>query len=154
MFVAGYVLYDVLTGRWTHALRLALVALLPFVAWQVCLKLWLGSFGVGPGGAGNSSFEIIPFNGFWRVAYDPSGSIPAFLLLSLYTVSAVIAPSMWAIIVTLRDLRRGHYHVYTCLLLANAALMAVVPFSTYREPLGLLRYSPLWLALSIYLVAG
>jgi hypothetical protein len=178
VFVAGVLLYDLLERRWTHALRLALVAGLPFAAWQLTLKLWLGSFGAGSGGAMNTPFEIIPFNGFWRIAYDPTSDIRLFFAFAPLVIPAAILPSLWAIYNSSRDLRGGQVHLYTCLLLANALLMAFVPFSTYREPLGLfrflpglvichllytalryprgraLRYAPLWLALSIWLVSG
>ncbi len=177
-FVAGYLLFDALNRNWKHAFWLGLAVGLPFLIWQITLYLWLGSFGAGSGGAENSPFEIIPFNGFFRVAYDPTGSVSAFLLLSLYTVPAAILPSLWGLWVTTRELLRKQYHLYTCLLFANAAIMAFVPFSTYREPLGVFRfivglviahllyaslryprsrpmvYSTLWLALLIYLTAG
>lgn len=177
-FVAGCLLYDVLERRWRHALTLLLVVGLPFALWQAALYLWLGAFGAGSGGAGNSPFEIIPFNGFWRVAYDASSSLAVFLLFSLYTIPGVILPSVWGMWTALRELWRAPRHEYAGLLLVNAALMAFVPFSTYREPLGLfrflvglvlshllyaalrfprrrpLRYSWLWLALLYYLAAG
>ncbi|MBI5667540.1 MAG: hypothetical protein HZC41_05990 [Chloroflexi bacterium] len=177
-FVAGYLLFYALERCWRRAVWLALAIGVPFALWQLALFGWLGAFGVGSGGGGNSPFEIIPFNGFWRTAYDPTGSLPAFLLLSLFVVPGVIVPAAWGVWAAARDLWRGRRHPYTCLLLVNAALMAFIPFSTYREPLGILRvmaglvlahllyaalrhprrrplvYSPLWLALSFYLVAG
>jgi hypothetical protein len=178
VFAAAWVLDELLRRRWGAALRLALVSALPFALWQIVLKLSLGSFGVGSGGAGGTPFEIIPFNGFWRLAYDPASSFNIFLLMAVFVVPAVLLPSLWALLMTLRDAQRGQLHPYGLLLLANAALMAVVPFSTYREPLGLmrfmpglvlchllycavrhprsraLRYSVAWLALSVYLTAG
>ncbi len=177
-FVAGYLLFYALERQWRRALWLALAVGLPFALWQLVLYGWLGEFGAGSGGGGNSPFEIIPFNGFWRTAYDPTGSLPAFLLLSLFVLPGVILPSVWSIWVAARDLWRGRVHLFTCLLLVNAAMLAFVPFSTYREPLGILRfivglvisyigytawryrgrrplrYSTLWLALAFYLMAG
>jgi hypothetical protein len=178
VFAAAWVLDELLRRRCRAALRLALVSALPFALWQIILRLSLGSFGVGSGGAGSTPFEIIPFNGFWRLAYDPASTLNFFLVMAVFVIPAVILPSLWALFSAIRDARRGPLHPYGLLLLANAALMAVVPYSTYREPLGLmrfmpglvlchllycavrhprsraLRYSVAWLALSVYLTAG
>lgn len=177
-FAAGYMLSYALAGRWRAALRLALVVGAPFALWQAALYLWLGAFGVGSGGAGNAPFEIIPFNGFWRVAYDPTGSPRAFVVMTIYTLPAIILPTVWGLWQAGRDLWRGLHHPYAACLAVNALVMAFVPFSTYREPLGTLRfmvglvlsfllyaalrfpgrrplrYTPVWLALSVYLAAG
>jgi hypothetical protein len=65
-----------------------------------------------------------------------------------------VLPTLWGLWVSFRDVRyswavwRGQapvstlygVDVLTLLLLANAALMLFVPFSTYREPLGILRF--------------
>ncbi len=177
-FAAGYGLSYLLAGRWRAALRLALVVGAPFALWQAALYLWLGAFGVGSGGALNSPFEVIPFNGFWRVAYDPTGSPRVFLVMSIYTLPAVILPAVWGLWQAGRDLWRGLRHPYAACLAVNALVLAAAPFSTYREPLGILRfmvglvlsfllyaalrfpgrrplrYTPVWLALSVYLAAG
>jgi hypothetical protein len=156
------------------------IASLPFALLQIVLYQSLGSFGIGSGGAGNSPFEIIPFNGFWRIAYDPTGAFAALIVLGLLNVPAVVLPSIWGMWVSIQELwtKRREAHVYAFLLLPNAAIMMFVPFSTYREPLGIIRfivgmvichllfaavrykgrrplyYSPLWLALLFYLIAG
>jgi hypothetical protein len=177
-FAAAFILHDLLARRWGAALRTALVIGLPFALWQAILYAGLGAFGVGSGGALGTPFEIIPFNGFWRLLYDPSSGPAVFLVLAAYIVPAALLPSLWGLWQAGRDLRRGRADLLACCLLVNAALMATVPFSTYREPIGLfrflpglvlsyilyaaerwprgraLRYSPLWLALLVYLVAG
>jgi hypothetical protein len=88
-------------------------------------------------------------------------------------------PSVWGTVSTLLDLwQRRPVHLYTCLYLVNAAILAFVPFSTYREFLGILRfivgmvlshllytalrypnrrplvYSTLWLVLLGFLISG
>jgi hypothetical protein len=165
LFTAGYLLYFVLHRRRWDALRMGVIVGVPFVAWQIALYVWLGEFGAGSGGAKATTFEVIPFNGVWKIAYE--GSVPAFLVLGVLLVfpSAVI-PSLWALWRTIHDL-----------LLANAAVMPFVPFSTYREFLGLLRfisglalmivlyaahhnhrrplvYSTLWITLLLFVVSG
>jgi hypothetical protein len=175
LFVAGYLLYFALHGRWRDALRLGLVVGVPFAAWQIVLYAWLGDFGIGSGGALATSFEIIPYMGVWRIAGD---SLVAFILLGLgLFIPSAVLPSVWALWHTVQDLRRQRWHLYTCLLLANAAIMPFIPFSTYREFLGLWRfipglvmvfvlyaahyhyrrplmYSTLWIMLSLFVVSG
>ncbi len=141
LFAAGYLLYFVLSRRWQDALRLALIVGVPFVAWQVALYVWLGQFGAGSGGAKASAFEIVPFLGVLKIATE--GSLAAFIVLGLlFILPAVILPALWALWHTLRDVRLKRADLYACLLLTNAAIIPFIPFSTYREFLGLLRFVP------------
>ncbi len=141
LFVAGYLLYFALNRRWRDAIRLGLVTGLPFVIWQIVLYHWLGEFGIGSGGAKATPFEIVPFLGVLKIATD--GSLAAFLLLGvLLVIPAAVLPTVWALRETIRDLRQRKWELYSCLLLVNAAVMPFVPFSTYREFLGLLRFIP------------
>ena len=52
----------------------------------------------------------------------------------------VLLPALWGLAASLRALRRGNAGLTTWLLLASAGVMAFIPFSTYREPLGILRF--------------
>ncbi len=141
LFVGGYLLFYALHRRWRDTIRLALVVGVPFVVWQIVLYGWLGALGIGSGGAKATSFEIIPFAGVIKIATE--GSIAAFLLLGiLFVFPAAMVPGLWALRQTIRDLRDRRWDAYGCLLLANAAIMPFVPFSTYREFLGLLRFIP------------
>jgi hypothetical protein len=141
VFAAGYLLYLALHRRWRDTVRMALVVGVPFAAWQIVLYAWLGEFGVGSGGAKATPFEIAPFYGVLKIATE--GSLAAFLVLGvLLVIPAAVLPSLWALWRTIRDLRDEKWEPYTCLLLVNAALMPFVPFSTYREFLGLLRFMP------------
>jgi hypothetical protein len=141
VFAAGYLLHFALHRRWRDAVRTALVVGVPFAVWQNVLYAWLGAFGVGSGGAKATPFEIIPFYGVLKIATE--GSLAAFVVLGvLLVIPAAVLPSLWALWRTIRDLRDRKWEPYTCLLLANAALMPFVPFSTYREFLGLLRFMP------------
>jgi len=141
LFVAGYGLYLVLHKRWRDAVIMGFITGLPFALWQLVLYVWLGEFGIGSGGALATPFEIIPYNGVWRIAWE--GGIAAFLLLGvLLVIPAAVLPSVWGLWHSLRDMRRSTFDLYTCLLLANAAIMPFVPFSTYREFLGILRFIP------------
>lgn len=176
IFSAGYALYFALNRRWRDAARLALVVGVPFVLWQIALFAWLGAFGAGSGGALATGFEIVPLMGLARIATE--GGLAAFLLLGvLFAGPVAVLPALWGLWRSGRDVRAGRCDVYACLLLANAALMLFVPFSTYREFLGLLRfipglvlmtvlysarrhaqrplvYSTLWIVLLLFLVSG
>ncbi len=152
VFTSGYLLYYALHRQWWPALRMAVIVGLPFALWQLALYGWLGEFGAGSGGAKGTPFEIIPYNGMWRIAFD--GSLAAFLVLGvLLILPSTVLPSLWGLWRTVRDLRRKQWTLYACLLLANAAIMPFVPFSTYREFLGLLRFIP-GLALMVVLYAA
>jgi hypothetical protein len=149
-FTAGYLLYFALHHRWRDAIHMALIVGIPFAAWQIALRVWLGEFGVGSGGALATPFEIVPFLGVLKIATE--GNLVAFLVLGvLLVIPSTLVPALWSLRHTIRDLRLKKWDLYTCLLLANAAIIPFIPFSTYREPLGLLRFIPgLVLAFVLY----
>ncbi|MEB2288320.1 MAG: hypothetical protein OZ934_09435 [Anaerolineae bacterium] len=140
-FALGIALHLVLIGRWRAVLTLALIAAAPFLAWQGVLIAWLGTPGVGSGGALATAFTPIPYGGVWQIALE--GGLLVFLVLGvLLAIPAAVVPSLWGLWRAARDLRGGQSDLAACLLLANAAIMPFVPFSTYREFLGLLRFMP------------
>ncbi len=136
-FVAGYALYFLFEHRWRDAARLILIAGIPFALWQIVLTLWFGKPGIGSGGAMATPFEIIPFNGIWRMAGE---SARVFALFGTVALLAAVIPTLWGLWRSLRDVVRRRWHPYVFLLLANAAIMPFVPYSTYREPFGILRF--------------
>jgi hypothetical protein len=139
-FPAGLAAYYALRREFRAAFGLMLMAVLPFVAWQFVIRAWVGTFGVGSGGAGSTSFELIPFNGLWRIpARQPADIAP---VLFIYPVLTALIPTVWAFVTGLRRVWRGPLHPYTYLLLANAAIMPFVPVSTYETPFGIIRFLP------------
>jgi len=139
-FAAGYVLYFAANRRWRAAIRLAVISVVPFILWQVYLYLYMGSFGVGSGGQGATRFEIIPFNGIWQISQH---SMQLFLALGFYLVIGTVIPTVYALIVTIRDLlRRKWDNPWVFLLFVNALVIPPTPFSTYREPSGIVRFIP------------
>jgi hypothetical protein len=136
LFILGYLLAFALERRPLPLIRLALITLIPFTIWQFYLRSVFGSFGIGSGGAMNTPFEIIPFMGIWRLfGYGTGG-----LALAALAIPAALIPSVWALWRGLRDLLARRWHPFVFLMLANAAIMPFVPFSTYREPLGTFRF--------------
>jgi len=108
---------------------LGLAVGLPFAAWQGVLWTWLGRPGVGAGGAMATSFEWLPFAGLLRVA---TVSWPAFWLLLAIEGPLFVLPTVWALIVSVRDLLRGWRRPWVTVLLAQAAVLLFLPFSTWR----------------------
>ena len=83
-----------------------------------------------------TSFEWLPYMGLWRVALV---SVPAFALLATISLPTVVGPSIWGLVAAARCLWRRDYSLAVLALGANAALIAVLPFSTFREPLAVVR---------------
>ncbi len=124
--------------RWRDALVFGVVTLAPFVIWQVILLRHFGGFGVGSGGALATSFEVVPFLGIARILTE--GGLTVFLALGVILLPFVLVPTVWGLARAWQDVRRQNGSLSTWLLLAASAIMLFVPFSTYREPLGILRF--------------
>ncbi len=120
--------------------RPALLALglaqLPFVIWQVVLWRWFGAPGLASGGWMATPFEWLPYMGLWRIA---AVSVPAFFLLAAISLPIGVLPSVWGLAAAAGRLLQRDFSPAVLALGANAALIAVLPFSTFREPLALVR---------------
>ncbi len=142
VLVAGFVLYEVLQRRWRAALLMAAIVGIPFIAWQGYLYSWLGSFGVGSGGRDATSFEFVPYYGVLRI-YTETESFRVFLLLGALVIPLAVLPGVWGLWAILRVVWRTRTcDLWICLHLANVIVLMTVPFSTYREFLGLFRFMP------------
>jgi hypothetical protein len=75
-----------------------------------------------------------------------------YALLLIYGLF-VIAPAAWGFVDGLRRWKRDGLDLITSLVIVNAAIIPFIPFSTYREPGGMLRFI-CGLALAILLYAG
>jgi hypothetical protein len=130
----------------------------------------LGEWGVNSGGARASSFELIPFRGWWGYPYNDSS---IFLLLSIFILLVALIPAMAGLIVSLNALWKGHHNLGVWALLFNAIIFPFLPTSNVLNLPGLLRitiglvvavlnygaihssrrallYSQLWLVLLIF----
>jgi hypothetical protein len=136
VYVGGYLLFLLARRHWKRLGGLALGVGLPFLAWQAVLWAWLGSLGVGSGGAGATGWELLPFRGLWSV-----GEIDLRVLgmLALVMVPLAVIPSLLSLWAAGRDLWRGKWHPFTTMLLANALATVFLPQSTFREYLAMLR---------------
>ncbi len=123
-------------ARNRRALAALLLVALSFAALQIWLWRWFGTIGLTSGGWMATSFEWLPYMGLWRVA---AVSVPAFVLLATISLPMAVGPSLWGIAVAARRLWQRDYSWAVLALGANAGLIAVLPFSTFREPLSLVR---------------
>ncbi len=156
-FAAGWGLAELLERRPLRAALIAGISLLPFAAWQAILYAHFGTFGIGAGGAQATAFEIIPFMGIIRIFIEsPTASWAGLALIySAILLPFVLLPTLWALRQLWRDMRAGTFNRWSALLLVNALILPFVPFSTYREPIGILRFIlGLQIALILYAAAN
>jgi hypothetical protein len=135
---AGAGLHLLYRRQWRDALIFGIVSLLPFIIWQWILFQHFGDYGVGSGGAMATPFEIIPFMGVVRILTE--GGPAVFSALMAILLPFVLIPTLWALYRAWRDVRSREINFYTALMFTTALIMLFVPFSTYREPIGILRF--------------
>lgn len=136
LFALAYGLSLLFTGRRGRALGWGGMVVAPFLAWQVALRVWLGSWGVGSGGALSTPFECVPFRGWWIVA---TANPAAFVVMSLLVVPMALLPAVVSLVAALRDLVRGSRGPAVWALLTNALVFPFLPTSNVLDPLGLSR---------------
>jgi hypothetical protein len=129
---------------------LILAALAPFGLFQIWLRSAFGAFGVGSGGAGATAFEWIPFLGLARIA---EANARAFALLLIVYLPGLLIPAVYGLVAPFRDLARKALTPEGALLFFNALMVALAPYSTFREPLGILRLA-CGLIFSVWLYAA
>jgi len=134
-FIGGWFAWLLLRRRISGAF-LVLSALLPYLAMQIWLWTVFGAPGTGSGGAGATPFEGIPFAGLFRIA---EASLPAFAALLVVYLPGLLFPAVYGLAAPLLDFIHRRVNPEGLLLLANAGMIAFAPFSTFREPLGILR---------------
>jgi hypothetical protein len=149
-FIAAQLFAYVLQRRWRYALALGVVALLPYVLFQGWLWSVFGQPGIGSGGEMATAFEWIPFLGILRI-----GAYSGIYLLAMLLVfgPAIILPSVWGIWNAVRKWIAGEENVIVFGLFFNALIIPFLPFSTFRETGGLLRFA-CGLILALLLFAG
>ena len=111
-------------------------AIIPFGLWQVFLRLWLGNWGVSSGGAMSSSFEIIPFHGWWGY---PNNDPNIFFLLSIFILCVALIPAVVGLTISLISLIKGKRGLGVWILLFNVLIFPFLPASNVLNLPGLLR---------------
>ncbi|MGA9533824.1 MAG: hypothetical protein WBR18_13985 [Anaerolineales bacterium] len=149
VFPAAFFLADWQEGKLGRTSRWYGLLLAAFVVWQGWLWLTFGQPGVGSGGLMATPFEWIPLMGFWRIAAE---SLPVFLLYLLLFGPGIIFPALWGIWHSAQDIVNKRMTLGTWPLLLHGLIIMITPYSTFREPLGLVRVAT-GLTLSIVVVA-
>lgn len=150
LFVAAHLAYALFARDTRRLVSLLVLGVAPFAVWQLVLKMTFGSFGVGSGGYLGTPFEIIPFNGVWRIIGE---SQTVFIIFIFFLGPWVMFPSAWGIIASFREALKRNWHPYVWALGANAAIVPFTPFSTFREPAAIFRFIT-GLALATLLFGG
>jgi hypothetical protein len=127
-----------------------ILGLLLFAGWQVWLWQVFGTPGFGIRGAGATSFELIPFNGLWRVGL---ASLSALALYVVIFGPTIVIPTTWAVIASIKRIWNNWSHSEGWSLLLNSLAIVFLPHSTFREPLGLLRFATGFILAVIFFTA-
>ena len=138
VFLAAAILAELTDQRRGRALAAYFTAATAFAAWQAWLWITFGTPGLASGGDMATAFEWIPFMGLFRIGSVDRLTLGLFLLIYLPTI---VLPTLWAVIASARSLLRGLRSAEAWSLLGNGIAIMVLPFSTFREPLGLLRFA-------------
>ena len=135
--------------RWRDAAGL-LAALAPYGVFQAWLWVTFGEPGLASGGAMATPFELIPLMGLWRIgSYSPLYLAAMILVFGPF----LLLPAFWGIWSGIMRLAAGQGNVVALCLLLNSVTILFLPFSTFRETGGLLRFS-CGLALSVICFAA
>jgi hypothetical protein len=130
MLVAAMFKRERSTSFWMAA------GLIAFGAFQFWLKAAFGDFGLGTGGAGDSGMEWVPLLGLLRIAEESLPALGAYLLVF---GPSIVIPAIWGIMASSVSLRRRSGGLESWLLLLNCLVVLFLPYSTFREPLALVR---------------
>lgn len=150
IFVLAAVLSALQNRRWSDLAGLSLFAILPFALFQLWLWKVFGQPGLGSGGAMATPFELIPFMGLFRIGFYS----PIYLLAMLVVFGpAVVLPALWGLWVGAKRWLSGETGVVVFALLLNSLVIPFLPFSTFRETGGLVRFA-CGLVLSVILTAS
>jgi hypothetical protein len=138
LFLAARMIIYLLNRHWWSLVGITAVSLTPFAVFQYWLYRQFGEFGLGSGGAMATGFEWLPFRGLLRIGtYD-------LRILLVYLVifgPFVIYPALHGIWTMVKSRAEGTLDMSRTAYGLHGLSFLFLPFSTYREPGGLLRYA-------------
>jgi hypothetical protein len=135
------------TQRNTNAILL--IGGVMYAAWQGWLWWMFGSFGLGSGGDMATGFEWVPFMGLLRIGFVNWKVFGIYLLVFGPTI---VLPSIWGLIESWKNRSQILGDWAFSSLLLHALVIVFLPFSTFREPMGIVRIAT-GLVLSVLMVA-
>jgi hypothetical protein len=107
-----------------------------FALWQAWLWWTFGSPGIGSGGDMATGFEWIPFMGLLRIGTE---SLPALALFLVILGPSIVLPTIWGLTSSVKVLWDGAKDATAMALFTNSLVLLFIPYSTFREPLGIVR---------------
>lgn len=138
VFLAAAIIAELAEERRNWAIGAYLAPTVALAAWQGWLWWTFGAPGFGSGGDMATPFEWIPFMGLFRIGTVDLLVLGLYLLVFLPTI---VLPTIWAIVASVRSLLSGARSAEAWSLLGNGIAVMILPFSTFREPLGLIRFA-------------
>jgi hypothetical protein len=150
LFVAAMFLSYLIDFNLRSMIGISVIVFLPYFLFQVWLYSVFGEFGFGAGGNMATSFEWIPLMGLWRIA---EFSKQYFFAMVIVFGPSIILPTIWGLVVSIKSLKNDQKNMIVLGLLINSLVMLFLPFSTFRETGGLLRFAS-GIMLAILLYAG
>jgi hypothetical protein len=149
--VVAYLVYALRGGQFRQGLVMGAAVGVPFALWQGVLYLWLGEIGIRAGGAGATSFHVVPFGALLslaRVGWDVLALFAALL------VPVIVVPTVWAILAGGRSVFAGENHPWTWALLFVALVIPFLPASTLLDLSAIPRFTSPLVALTILYAAA
>lgn len=150
VFLAAALIAELLTDRQPRAIAAYAASGALFGIWQLWLLATFGTLGLGSGGDMATAFEWMPYMGLIRIGFVSAAAMGLYLLIF---GPSIVLPSFWGTFASIRELLRGTRDADTLSLLGNSLLIMILPFSTFREPLGLVRLAD-GLVLAVILFAS
>jgi hypothetical protein len=151
VFALAFLLQDLFVLRNRESAASILAGLGAFAVFQAWLFFSFGEIGIGSGGAMSTPFELFPFWGLLRIGLV---SMPALALFAVIFGPTIVIPAIWGISRGLRQWKDRRFTADGLALALNGVAVAFLPFSTFREPLGLVRFADgLVLALLVFSAA-
>jgi hypothetical protein len=135
-FPAAFGFYLLYQRKWKEAMRFGLITLLPFILWEAALYRVFGNWGFSSGGS--EGFELIPFNAYFKIL--GAGNISVSILYSVLFLLFVFVPLFWSFWRCIRDFQLKQWTIETQVLAFNILIIPFIPFTTFREINGLLRF--------------
>jgi hypothetical protein len=137
-FPAAYGFYFLYQRKWLQAIAFGLISLLPFLLWQAAIYWVFGTLGIGSGGRGSTSFEFIPFAAFFKILL--SGNAVIALVYSVLFLVFIFIPLFWSFWRCYRDFQRKEWTIASQVLAFNIVILPFIPFATFSEVNGMLRF--------------
>lgn len=138
IFLLAFLCIEFYEKNWRRLIGLSAISCIPFAFFQMWLWRQFGQFGIGSGGAMATPFEIIPYMGLLRIG---KYSLIYLLMMTIVFGPGVVFPSLWGVITTIKKWIHKERNIFIVALFINCLAIVFMPFSTFRETGGLLRYS-------------